>query len=188
MLSSHTHAKGSALVLPAQSSVLRTQVWKASLLLADWLQHHRALFPEPLGTVLELGAGVGVPSLVAASLGCCATATDAEPAALLLARRNAAANRSAASAAGGSVRVALLDWASAGLPADVAVPEQDARATCLHAADATGEGQAHTAASDCGLGTRARGHAGELQSSGGDEEAIPAADWQSCLSAQVRAD
>lgn len=86
------------------------QVWKASLLLGDWLLHHASLLPSPFEHVLELGAGTALPSIVAASLGCHAIATDADMDALTLARRNVSANVAAIADAGGSVSVARLDW------------------------------------------------------------------------------
>jgi predicted nicotinamide N-methyase len=55
--------------------------------------------------VVELGCGLGVPSLVAASRGAAVLATDHEPEALELVSRNAAEN-------GVSVETLCVDWSS----------------------------------------------------------------------------
>ena len=56
--------------------------------------------------VVELGCGLGLPSLVAASRGASVLATDFEPEALELVARNAASNDV-------SVETMLVDWSSA---------------------------------------------------------------------------
>jgi hypothetical protein len=87
------------------------QVWKASLLLADWVIQNRHLFQG--GTrVLELGAGVGLPSIVAASMGASCMMTDVDADALQLAQRNIQANQTYVSARGGRVMTRVLDWDS----------------------------------------------------------------------------
>jgi predicted nicotinamide N-methyase len=65
-------------------------LWESALALASYL----AADPDLVAgrRVLELGAGVGLPGLVARSLGASVTQTDHQPEALLLARVNAALN------------------------------------------------------------------------------------------------
>lgn len=40
------------------------QIWRGSLLLADWLLHHAHSF-SPQDAILELGSGVGLTAIVA---------------------------------------------------------------------------------------------------------------------------
>eukprot|EP01060_Flectonema_neradi_P020057 TRINITY_DN27584_c0_g1_i1.p1 TRINITY_DN27584_c0_g1~~TRINITY_DN27584_c0_g1_i1.p1 ORF type:complete len:267 (+),score=38.06 TRINITY_DN27584_c0_g1_i1:38-838(+) len=61
---------------------------------------------------LELGAGCGIGSLIAASKGWTVTATDTEIGLSDLHRNMTSANMSAAEASGGSVTVAPLDWST----------------------------------------------------------------------------
>ena len=57
------------------------QVWRGSLVLCDWLLEERHAVRG--STVLEVGAGVGVPGILSAKLGAQAvTLTDALPTAL----------------------------------------------------------------------------------------------------------
>ena len=76
-------------------------LWRSGVALA------RELEQEPLRglRVVELGCGLGVPSLVAAGAGASVLATDAAPEALELVRRNADAN-------GVRVDTATADWAA----------------------------------------------------------------------------
>ena len=76
-------------------------LWRSGVALAQELEHEslRGL------RVLELGCGLGVPSVVAARAGAKVLATDAAPEALELARRNARAN-------GVRVDTATADWAA----------------------------------------------------------------------------
>lgn len=85
------------------------QVWTASLLLAEWCLHRSELLAGGV-RVLELGAGVGLPAIVAASTGACCVATDCSEAALVLARKNALANAALIGRRGGSVTAAALHW------------------------------------------------------------------------------
>ncbi len=75
-------------------------LWRSGVALA------RELEGEPLRglRVVELGCGLGMPSVVAARAGATVLATDVAPEALELVRRNAEAN-------GVSVGAALADWA-----------------------------------------------------------------------------
>jgi predicted nicotinamide N-methyase len=74
------------------------ELWPAALALASAL-------PEPLGAVrvVEVGCGLGVPSLVAAARGGVVTATDWAEDAIALLRRNAALN-------GLELRAEVRDW------------------------------------------------------------------------------
>ena len=75
------------------------ELWPAGMALA------RALDGRSLGgrRVLELGCGLGIPSLVAARAGARVLATDWAPEALALLERNAARN-------GVELRTACVDW------------------------------------------------------------------------------
>jgi hypothetical protein len=87
----------------------RLQVWTASLRLCDWLLENPELISNGV-QVLELGAGVGLPSITAATLGARVWLTDAEPAALALAQRSAEANTRLICKRGGCVVIRMLDW------------------------------------------------------------------------------
>ena len=73
------------------------ELWPAALALAEALPDVRGL------RVVELGCGLGVPSLVAAARGAEVTATDWAGDAITLLRRNAEAN-------GLSIRAEARDW------------------------------------------------------------------------------
>jgi len=73
------------------------ELWPASLALANALPDVHGL------RVVELGCGLGVPSLVAAARGAVVTATDWAPEAVALLRRNAARN-------GVELRAEVRDW------------------------------------------------------------------------------
>ncbi len=77
-------------------------LWESGVALATWVGDHAS---ELAGrTVLELGAGVGLPGIVAASYGAIVTQTDHDPQALRLAIQNAALNGV------GGLTVAVGDW------------------------------------------------------------------------------
>ena len=77
------------------------RLWEAALVLAEFV----ATVPkEPGTTLLELGAGLGVPGLVAAAAGFKVTLTDFEELILDFERINAAASKLE------GVEVAKLDW------------------------------------------------------------------------------
>jgi 2-polyprenyl-3-methyl-5-hydroxy-6-metoxy-1,4-benzoquinol methylase len=82
------------------------QVWAASLLIADWLIHTQNHGEKPkLLKVLELGAGVGLPSLAAAACGADVLLSDCNLPALKLAQKSFEANSVWIRPRGGNVKV-----------------------------------------------------------------------------------
>jgi len=92
-------------------------LWEASFVLAEWLSRQRKRVPATVGQAkkwdkwrgkcgVELGAGLGLPSIVAARLGVKMVATDGDAAALRLLQRNAASNGPRAS----PIQVERLLW------------------------------------------------------------------------------
>jgi 2-polyprenyl-3-methyl-5-hydroxy-6-metoxy-1,4-benzoquinol methylase len=82
------------------------QVWAASLLIADWLIHaQKHGGKDMLRTVLELGAGVGLPSLAAAACGADVLLTDRNVPALELAQKSFEANSVWIRPRGGNIKV-----------------------------------------------------------------------------------
>lgn len=75
-------------------------LWRSGVALARELAEHP---PAPGTRVVELGCGLGLPSLVAARAGADVLATDEDPEALELAERNARAN-------GLTIATARIDW------------------------------------------------------------------------------
>lgn len=75
-------------------------LWPAAIALA----HEIASRPLGQGRVLELGAGTGLPGIVAASLGARVVQTDHQEVALALCKRNAARNGIA------SIELRAADW------------------------------------------------------------------------------
>ena len=74
---------------PMHNFPLWARIWKASWILAD----HLAGMPmEAAGSILEIGSGLGVASIVAASRGHRVTMTEYDEDALAFARANAAIN------------------------------------------------------------------------------------------------
>jgi methyltransferase-like protein 23 len=65
-------------------------LWESGVALATWVADHAGEMPGQ--TVLELGAGAGLPGIVAASYGANVTQTDHDEQALALAAQNAALN------------------------------------------------------------------------------------------------
>lgn len=84
-------------------------LWSSALALAGWVMRTPLLGPGV--RVLELGAGLGLPSIAAAARGAIATATDRSAEAVALTARNAERN-------GVALRTLRLDW-SVEPPADV---------------------------------------------------------------------
>ncbi|ADK84206.1 Methyltransferase-16, putative [Desulfarculus baarsii DSM 2075] len=86
-----------------------TTLWPAAMVLASMVAKAP---PTDDGPILELGAGLGLPGLVAAALGRQALITDLEPDALEFAQAAVEAN-----GLEGRARVMALDWAAP--PADL---------------------------------------------------------------------
>ncbi|KAM4813997.1 methyltransferase-like protein 22 isoform 5-T5 [Callospermophilus lateralis] len=84
------------------------QVWRGALLLADYILFRRDLFQGR--TVLELGAGTGLASIVAATVAQTVYCTDVGADLLAMCQRNVALNSHLAAAGGGVVKVKELDW------------------------------------------------------------------------------
>jgi predicted nicotinamide N-methyase len=89
------------------------RLWPAARAVAQWLSQH----PEKLSAkrVLELAAGLGLPSLVAAEWATLVTASDYVPEAVAAIRHNARLNHR------NNIEVCLFDWNNLpeGLEADV---------------------------------------------------------------------
>jgi len=86
---------------PMHNFPLWAKIWKASLALAD----HLAGMPKKgAGSILEIGAGLGVAGIVAASRGHRVTLTEYDEDALAFARANAAINGCR------DLNVRRLDW------------------------------------------------------------------------------
>ncbi|XP_077762709.1 methyltransferase-like protein 22 isoform X3 [Canis aureus] len=105
------------------------QVWRGALLLADYILFQRDLFQGR--TVLELGAGTGLASIIAATVARTVYCTDVGADLLAMCQRNIALNGHLTAAAGeaqrpfclGSVvKVKELDWLQDDLCTDPEVP------------------------------------------------------------------
>ena len=77
------------------------RLWEAAIVLAEFIAGQP---PQGDGSLLELGAGLGAPGLVAAAAGFRVTLSDYEPIILDFERINAAASKLP------QVRCTLLDW------------------------------------------------------------------------------
>ncbi|XP_071357597.1 methyltransferase-like protein 22 [Trachinotus anak] len=84
------------------------QVWRGAFLLADFILSEPAMFRG--ATVLELGAGTGLTSIVMATLAKTVYCTDVGEDLLSMCKRNVTLNRQMTESAGGEVRVRQLDW------------------------------------------------------------------------------
>ncbi|XP_036409427.1 methyltransferase-like protein 22 [Megalops cyprinoides] len=84
------------------------QVWRGALLLADFILSQPTLFHG--ATMLELGAGTGITSIVAATLAKVVYCTDVGQDLLNMCQRNVTLNRHLLKPAGGEVKVRELDW------------------------------------------------------------------------------
>ena len=80
---------------------LWAKVWPASVVLAEWLAR---LKPDPQRTLLEIGGGLGLPSIVAASCGHRITFSEGNADAMRFARASAELNAAA------SMQLAAHDW------------------------------------------------------------------------------
>jgi predicted nicotinamide N-methyase len=86
---------------PMSDFPLWAKLWKASWVLADFLAGMR---PDPGKRFLEIGAGLGLVSLVGSSFGHDMTMTEADTHALAFARANARMNECP------DIRIMKLDW------------------------------------------------------------------------------
>lgn len=84
------------------------QVWRGAFLMADFILSHRDLFQGC--TVLELGAGTGVTSIVMATVAKRVYCTDVGQDLLSMCERNVALNKHILESADGDVKVCELDW------------------------------------------------------------------------------
>lgn len=96
------------------------QVWRGALLLSDWVLSEPGVFSG--ATVLELGAGTGLSSIVTASLAKRVYCTDVGEDLLSMCERNVSLNKRLTQHSGGEVRVRQLDWLQRELCTD---PEQE---------------------------------------------------------------
>ncbi|XP_006204421.1 methyltransferase-like protein 22 isoform X5 [Vicugna pacos] len=96
------------------------QVWRGALLLADYVLFQRDLFQGR--TVLELGGGTGLASIIAATVARTVYCTDVGADLLAMCQRNVALNSHLTAAGGGVVKVKELDWLRDDLCTDPEVP------------------------------------------------------------------
>ncbi|KAM4819931.1 methyltransferase-like protein 22 isoform 1-T1 [Thomomys bottae] len=96
------------------------QVWRGALFLADYILFQRDLFQGC--TALELGAGTGLASIVAATVARTVYCTDVGADLLAMCQRNVVLNSHLAAAGGGVVKVKELDWLKADFCTDPTVP------------------------------------------------------------------
>uniref|UniRef100_A0A2K5S7X3 Methyltransferase-like protein 22 n=1 Tax=Cebus imitator TaxID=2715852 RepID=A0A2K5S7X3_CEBIM len=96
------------------------QVWRGALLLADYILFRQDLFRGC--TALELGAGTGFASIIAATMARTVYCTDVGADLLAMCQRNIALNSHLAAAGGGVVKVKELDWLKDDLCTDPEVP------------------------------------------------------------------
>ncbi|XP_064867069.1 methyltransferase-like protein 22 [Oncorhynchus nerka] len=85
-----------------------TPVWRGAFLLADLILSQPTTFRG--ATVLELGAGTGLTSVVMATVAKTVYCTDVGEDLLSMCQKNVTLNRHLMEPAGGKVRVRLLDW------------------------------------------------------------------------------
>ncbi|XP_070779419.1 methyltransferase-like protein 22 isoform X2 [Enoplosus armatus] len=84
------------------------QVWRGACLLADFILSEPAMFRG--ATVLELGAGTGLTSIVTGTAAKTVYCTDVGEDLLSMCKRNVTLNQHMMEPAGGEVRVKQLDW------------------------------------------------------------------------------
>uniref|UniRef100_A0A8K9X512 Methyltransferase 22, Kin17 lysine n=1 Tax=Oncorhynchus mykiss TaxID=8022 RepID=A0A8K9X512_ONCMY len=87
---------------------LVSTVWRGAFLLADLILSQPTTFRG--ATVLELGAGTGLTSVVMATVAKTVYCTDVGEDLLSMCQKNVTLNRHLMEPAGGEVRVRLLDW------------------------------------------------------------------------------
>ncbi|XP_041830605.1 methyltransferase-like protein 22 isoform X2 [Melanotaenia boesemani] len=95
------------------------QVWRGALLLADFILSKPEMFRG--ATVLELGAGTGLTSIVMATTAKTVYCTDAGEDLLNTCKRNVSLNKHLMETSGGEVRVRQLDWLQHSLCTDADV-------------------------------------------------------------------
>ncbi|XP_074052446.1 methyltransferase-like protein 22 isoform X2 [Macrotis lagotis] len=96
------------------------QVWRGAFLLADYILFQCDLFKNC--TVLELGAGTGIASIITATIAKTVYCTDVGEDLLTMCERNVALNRNLTATRGGAVKVKELDWLKDDLCTDPQVP------------------------------------------------------------------
>ncbi|XP_057632480.1 methyltransferase-like protein 22 isoform X2 [Chionomys nivalis] len=96
------------------------QVWRGALFLADYILFRRDLFQGC--TALELGAGTGLASIVAATMAHTVYCTDVGTDLLAMCQRNVALNSHLTATGGGVIKVKELDWLKDNLCTDPKVP------------------------------------------------------------------
>ncbi|XP_076607955.1 methyltransferase-like protein 22 isoform X2 [Chaetodon auriga] len=84
------------------------QVWRGAFLLADFILSKPTVFRG--ATVLELGAGTGLTSIIMSTLAKTVYCTDVGEDLLSMCKRNVTLNRHMMETSGGEVRVRHLDW------------------------------------------------------------------------------
>ncbi|CAL8272026.1 unnamed protein product [Lota lota] len=84
------------------------QVWRGAFLLADYIYSHASVFRN--ATVLELGAGTGLTSIIMATTAKMVYSTDVGEDLLSMCQRNTTLNRHLLASEGGELRVRQLDW------------------------------------------------------------------------------
>ncbi|XP_060696684.1 methyltransferase-like protein 22 isoform X1 [Hemiscyllium ocellatum] len=84
------------------------QVWRGAFLLADYIWNNSYLFRDC--TVLELGAGTGMTSIVMATVAKTIYCTDVGEDLLNMCERNIIVNKHIYEAAGSEIKVRELDW------------------------------------------------------------------------------
>uniref|UniRef100_A0A3P8RVC8 Methyltransferase 22, Kin17 lysine n=1 Tax=Amphiprion percula TaxID=161767 RepID=A0A3P8RVC8_AMPPE len=92
------------------------QVWRGAFFLADFILSEPALFSG--ATVLELGAGTGLTSIIMATIAKKVYCTDVGEDLLGMCTRNVTLNKCKMEPAGGEVKVRKLDWLQHGLCTD----------------------------------------------------------------------
>lgn len=92
------------------------QVWRGALLMADWVLSEPRTFTG--ATVLELGAGTGLSSIITASVAKRVYCTDVGEDLLSMCKKNVSLNKHLMEHNGGEVRVRQLDWLQSDLCTD----------------------------------------------------------------------
>ncbi|KAF7647730.1 hypothetical protein LDENG_00167780 [Lucifuga dentata] len=95
------------------------QVWRGAFLLTDFILSQPITFRG--ATVLELGAGTGLTSIMAATLTKTVYCTDVGDDVLSMCQRNVTLNSHLLQPAGGEVKVKQLDWLTSDLCTDAEV-------------------------------------------------------------------